>query len=120
TGKRPAAWFSVAIACCALGMVTKEVMVTAPVVAALYLRVFVHGSWREVFSKRWRLVAGLAATWLLLAAFILRLQGRGGSVGWGQGLTTWQYLVLQSEAIVTYLKLSLTPQPLVLDYGSLP
>ena len=40
------------VACCALGMATKEVMVTAPVIVLWYDRVFAARSWRELFGEK--------------------------------------------------------------------
>jgi tetratricopeptide (TPR) repeat protein len=118
TGSRRTLWFVLAVLSCTLGMATKEVMATAPLVVLIYLRVFVFPSWREVFSKRWPLLAGLAASWLLLAALVIPLGGRSGSVGWDLGVSAWDYAATQCRGIVTYLKLSVSPQPLVFDYGS--
>ena len=66
-------WHLGAVASCAAGMATKEVMVTAPVVVLLYDRVFLARSWREVVRQRWGLYAGLAATWLLLPVLMTRV-----------------------------------------------
>src|SRR4051812_22467160 len=66
----PRRWQTLAIGCCALGMGTKEVMVSAPVMVWLYDRTFLRESF--VAAWRWRrgLYLGLFATWLLLAAFV--------------------------------------------------
>ena len=65
--QRRGRWEAAAIAACALGMASKESMVTAPVAVLLYDRVFLFDSFREAVRARGRLYAGLAATWLLLA-----------------------------------------------------
>jgi tetratricopeptide (TPR) repeat protein len=113
----PRRWFMLAIFCCALGMASKEVMVTAPLMVLLYQRVFVFDSWRDVFRVRRGLCAGLISTWLLLAAVIVPLGGRGDSAGLDSGVGPLEYLQTQFVAIVTYLKLVLFPSPLILDYG---
>lgn len=117
TSRRPAAWWTGAFLCCLAGMATKEVMVTAPVVTALYLRAFVFDSWRETIQQRGRLLAALASTWILLIALVLAHGGRGGSVDIDAPLSPIQYATFQLAAIVHYLKLSIWPRPLVLDYG---
>jgi tetratricopeptide (TPR) repeat protein len=66
-GARRAWWSVAAVAACAAGMGCKQDMVVVPVVAALYDRVFLAGSWREVARRRWALYLGLAATWVVLA-----------------------------------------------------
>jgi tetratricopeptide (TPR) repeat protein len=114
----PAKWTIAAVVTCALGMVTKEVMVSAPIFAALYDRAFVAGSWREVWRAHRRLLLALAGTWLVLAAVVVHEGGaRGASAGFGLGVSPWTYLLTQCEAITVYLKLSFWPHPLVLDYG---
>jgi Flp pilus assembly protein TadD len=52
--------------------------------------------------------------WLVLGA---GGGSRGGTCGFGTGITWWRYLFTQSEGIVRYLKLSIWPHPLVVDYG---
>jgi tetratricopeptide (TPR) repeat protein len=113
------AWARCAVASCFLGMATKEVMVSAPLLAALYDRVFVSGSWREVWRRHHRLLLALASSWLLLAWFVIHGGGtRGLSAGFGLGVSGWTYLLTQCDAILLYLKLSFWPHPLVLDYGT--
>jgi tetratricopeptide (TPR) repeat protein len=116
TSPRPRRWHVAAFVACLAGMVTKEVMVTAPLVVLLYLWVFVFGSLRETLVQRWRLLVALASTWLLLAALVLPQGGRGGSVDLGAPLSPARYSAMQLVAIVHYLKLCFSPSPLVLDY----
>jgi protein O-mannosyl-transferase len=112
-------WARWAFVTCLLGMATKEVMVSAPIFAALYDRAFVAGSWREVWARHRKLLLTLASTWLLLAWFVASGGGtRGVSAGFGLGVSPWNYLLKQCEALVLYLKLSFWPHPLVLDYGT--
>lgn len=115
----PARWGRWAFGACLLGMATKEVMISAPLFAALYDRAFVAGSWREVWTRHRKLLLLLASTWWLLAWFVVGEGGaRGQSAGFGLGVPVWSYLLKQCEAIVLYLKLALWPHPLVLDYGT--
>ncbi len=114
-----AKWHWLACSVCALGMATKEVMVSAPLFVALYVRAFASDSWREVWRLHRKLLLTLAGTWLVLAWFVWQEGGaRGVSAGFGLGVSAWSYLLTQCEAIVMYLKLSLWPHPLVLDYGT--
>jgi Flp pilus assembly protein TadD len=110
-------WLTLSIAACLLGMATKEVMVSAPLIVLLYDRTFVAGSFREAWrSRRW-LYLSLAATWLPLI-WLAAGTGwdRGGSAGFVAG-APWEYWLTQFEAITRYLWLSVWPQPLVFDYG---
>lgn len=114
---RPAGWQAVSVVACLFGMASKEVMVSAPLMVLLYDRTFVAGSFRKAVQQRWRLYAGLAATWGLLAALVAAAAGRGGSAGFGSSITWWQYALTQCQAIVLYLRLAYWPNPLVFDYG---
>jgi tetratricopeptide (TPR) repeat protein len=108
-----------AMAACLLGAGTKEVMATAPVLVLLYDRTFAGGTFREAWRRRGWFHAALAlSTWAVVAVLVWRLAGRGGTVGFGHGVTWWQYLLTQAGAIVMYLKLAVWPHPLVLDYGT--
>ena len=121
--RRPGLWYIGAVAACALGMASKAVMVTAPLVVLLYDRVFLSGSVAETWRRRWPLYLGLAATWLVLmtggqAGALLDPSRRGGiTVGLGySGSTPLEYALTQPGVILHYLRLSLWPRPLCLDY----
>jgi tetratricopeptide (TPR) repeat protein len=111
-------WYALSIGACALGMGTKEVMVSAPLVVLLYDRTFLAGNFREAWRRRWPLYAGLASTWLILLLLVLGSHGRGGSAGFGTWVPWWRYGLTQSAAILHYLRLCLWPHPLVFDYGT--
>lgn len=111
-------WRGLAVASCFLGMASKEVMVTAPLLVLLYDRTFLAGSFSEAWRLRRSLHLGLAAAWLLLGVLVASLGGtRGAAAGFGVGVTWWSYALKQCEAIVLYLKLTLWPNPLVVFYG---
>ena len=111
-------WYPLAIASCLLGMGTKEVMVSAPLIVFLYDRTFLAGSFREAWRRRRWVHAGLAATWLVLPLLVLSTNGRGGTAGFGNGVSWWSYALTQLEAIPHYLRLCIWPRPLVFDYGT--
>ncbi|MBK8477524.1 MAG: tetratricopeptide repeat protein [Opitutaceae bacterium] len=116
---RPWGWWGLAWVACTLGMATKEVMASAPLVVFLYDRTFVAGTFREAWTQRkWSHLA-LASTWLVLVGLAVGgiAAGRGGTAGLGAGITWWDYLRTQAEGIVRYLQLSFWPAPLVFDYG---
>jgi protein O-mannosyl-transferase len=118
TADRPGRWLALSIAASFIGMAAKEIMATVPVIVLLYDRAFVAGSVREAWARRKRYYLGLAATWLLLFTLVLLNDSRGGVVGFGLGMSAWDYALTQCGAIIMYLKLSLWPHPLVLDYGA--
>jgi len=109
-------WYVAAIACCAVGMTCKEVMVTVPVMVLLYDRTFYSGSFKSALKKKWPLYIGLASTWIVLAA-LMWLFPRTITVGFSKTVSSFDYLLNQSVFIVNYLKLAFWPNPLVLDYG---
>jgi protein O-mannosyl-transferase len=115
----PRGWLGLSIVSCLLGMGTKEVMVSAPLVVLLYDRTFVAGSLRDAWRERWRYYFALGATWLVLLALVLSTGGnRGGTVGVGVGVPLWAYPLTQFKAIATYLARVVWPHPLVFEYGT--
>ncbi len=111
-------WYACAIAACLLGMASKEVMATAPVMVLLYDRAFLSGSFRRSLTQRWPLYLGLSATWVPLGFLIYSHNDRAGTVGFGLGVAWWAYALTQCQAIVRYLSLAVWPQGLVFDYGT--
>ncbi|MCX6951528.1 MAG: tetratricopeptide repeat protein [Verrucomicrobia bacterium] len=112
------AWYVAAVVACLLGAGTKEVTASAPLLVLLYDRAFVAGTFREAWRQRWRLYAGLALIWPLLAWLVLGTGGRGGTAGFGINVTPWDYSLTQYQAICHYLWLSVWPDPLIFDYGT--
>jgi len=111
-------WTTAAVAFCALGVATKEVAVTLPILVVLYDLVFLDASpqpVRDLWRRRWPLYAGLASTWALSAALVASAP-RAASVGAGLGWSPWLYLQTQAGVIVHYLRLVAVPWPLVFDY----
>jgi len=111
-------WFLLSVLACLLGMATKEVMVSAPLVVLLYDRTFLVGSFRAAWRQRRQVYIGLAGTWLLLAWLVASADNRGGTAGFGTPVTVWNYALTQAGAIIHYLRLALWPHPLVFDYGT--
>jgi len=112
-----ARWIAGGIAACALGMATKESMVTVPVAVVLFDRAFLYPSFGAALRRRWRLYAGLAATWGILAAL-----AAGGPRNLSAGFSAYDadartYLLNQAVMIVRYLRLTIWPRDLVLYYG---
>jgi tetratricopeptide (TPR) repeat protein len=114
--RRPWRWYAISLTACLLGMGSKEVMASAPLMVLLYDWLFVAGSLQEAWTRRWRLYAGLASTWVVLGYLLANVGNRGGTSGFGTELTWWTYALTQCRAIVYYLKLSVWPYPLVFDY----
>jgi tetratricopeptide (TPR) repeat protein len=111
-------WFMVSVVACLLGMATKEVMASAPLMVLLYDRTFVSGSFREAWRRRRSFYLALGGTWILLGYLVATAGGRGGSAGFGVEILWWQYALTQMWAIPHYLWLSVWPHRLVFDYGT--
>ena len=111
---RPCTALCVLASC--LGMASKEVMVSAPVIAITWDRVFLSGSWRAAWAARRALYLGLALSWLILIACVLAAD-RGESVSLGaEAMSPLHSLFTQSGAITHYLGLFFWPQQLSIDY----
>lgn len=112
------AWPVLSVGACALGMASKEVMVSAPLMVLLYDRAFRAGGVAAALRLHKRYYAALASTWVLLAALVVGFGARGGSAGFAAGIPWPAYVLTQIQATVSYLKLALWPRPLVFDYGT--
>ncbi len=118
SGDKSARWYVAAIASCAVGMASKPVMATAPILVLIYDVIFYSGSLRKTLRERAGLYVGLAATWLVLAATLLASGPLRNSAGFNlAGITSWQYFSSQFAVIIHYLKLSVWPTNLCFDYG---
>jgi tetratricopeptide (TPR) repeat protein len=115
---RKAFWYASAIAACLLGMASKELMATAPIMLLLYDRAFLSGAFKKSWLERRPLYVGLSATWILLGLLVLSHRNRAGTVGFGLGVEWWAYALTQCQAIVQYLSLAVWPQALTVDYGT--
>ncbi len=120
---RSGPWLATGVAACFAGMASKEVMVSAPLLALLLDRACFAGSFGTALRRRSSFYVGLALSWGLLAGLVWHSGNRGGSAGLGLAdpsgvtITPWTYLLRQCEAIVHYVRLSVWPDRLVSDYG---
>ena len=113
---RPARWHAVAVAACAVGMGSKESMVSAPLTAIVYDRLFLSSSWRELWRDRRWLYVGLASTWVLLGVFIV-MGPQPKVAGWNlKHLSPLAYLGTQCVVVFHYVRLAFWPHPLILSY----
>ncbi|HXI85544.1 MAG TPA: tetratricopeptide repeat protein, partial [Verrucomicrobiae bacterium] len=117
---RKMVWFGAAIMACTLGMGTKEVMVMTPLLVLAYDSIFVARSWRAALRERRELYAGLAASWLVLASLLLTTNLKAKSGLTVDVLSPWNYFKMQWTVVAHYLRLSVWPQGLVLDYSDWP
>lgn len=110
-------WYVLAIVACMLGISSKEVAITAPVLILVYDRIFLSQSFRETFSRRWQLYTGLAGTWVVFGLLMSTAASVLCSImSTGEGLPSISYALTQCEVVAHYLRLSIWPYPLCMDY----
>jgi len=101
-------WLVAAIATCTLGMRSKPVMVTAPVMVLLYDCLFAGRNLRGILRARWWFYLALAATWYLLLPNVPRFHEQGTGMA-HLDLTMWNYAMTQFGVILRYLSLAVWP-----------
>lgn len=112
----PAAWASGSVLAALAGALTKEVIVTAPVLVLLFDRTFLSGSFAAAWRRHGRVLVALsAASWIPVARLMAGLSHRG--VGFGTPVGPWTYALGETRALVHYVGLVFWPHPLVFDYG---
>lgn len=119
-------WTAGAVLACWLALATKEVAITLPAIVLLYDRTFVAGSFVRAISHRW-FVHGLlwaGAAGLLWAAFgpasspAAQPEATAGFAAKLYPPTT--YALNQCAIVLHYLRLSVWPAGLTLDYAWQP
>lgn len=116
-------WYGVSVIACALGMGTKAVMVTTPIMVMLFDGVLLSRGWLDAWRRRWLFYLGLCATWGLLfvvgvAQGVLATDRPSGMVGFSHPtVTMWHYLFTQPGVLLRYVRLSVLPVGQSLDYG---
>ena len=108
-------WKVLAVLACTLGMGSKELVAVLPPLILLYDRTFVAGDFKAALRRRPKLYAGLAATWLLLAALVIS-GPRDNSVGSLEGVTPLNYLQTQAGVLLWYLRLMVWPSGQTICY----
>lgn len=115
----PAIWGACAILACALGMASKTIMITAPLIALLCDAVFFTGSVVKSLRAWPWLYLGLAAC-LSLPVVLSATEAPVAaepSVGFAlKSVTALDYARSQPGVLLHYLRLALWPSSLVLDY----
>jgi tetratricopeptide (TPR) repeat protein len=106
-----------ALAACVVGMGTKEVMVTAPILALLYDG-WSAASWREALRRRWKAhVAFLLSIGVFAMLFLIAMAQAMEEGGlFEKAISPWKYACTQTEVLLHYLRLSVFPTSLCLSY----
>jgi tetratricopeptide (TPR) repeat protein len=112
------AWSLGAVLLCWLGMGTKEVMVSAPVIAFALDRTCLAGSWAEAWRQRRAMYLGMFASWFLLAFLVASTHSRSGTMGFGVQLSPWRFYRTQAWGLWHYLRLAVWPTGQIFEYGA--
>ena len=119
---RPRVWYGLCVSACTLGMASKEVMASAPLLMMLYDRTFISGSFPEAWRRRWPLYLALTSTWILLGCLMVFTGSFSNALVNARlvGVSRWEYLLTEPGVILHYLRLSVWPHPLSFDYSGWP
>jgi tetratricopeptide (TPR) repeat protein len=111
-------WLIASVAACYAAMISKEAVFALPLLIAAYDRLYVADSWRQVLARR-GYYAALFGSWALLAGLMLCSTGdyNKGGIGNVEQLTPLRYALSQSGVLLHYLRLSILPIGLCIDYG---
>ncbi|MGA2441491.1 MAG: tetratricopeptide repeat protein, partial [Tepidisphaeraceae bacterium] len=112
-------WGILAVIACGLGMTSKEIVVVAPLLAVLYDRTFLAGTFRQAMKARWKVYIGMAGTWMVLIVSLHVGHGEG-LAGFDQGISPIEWMRTELNVIARYLRLAFWPTDLVLDYYDWP
>lgn len=112
-------WGVLAVIACGLGMATKEIGAVLPILAVLYDRAFVAGTFKAAFARHWKIYAGMAATWVFIL-LSLHTGLRGTMVGTHLGVSPLEYFRTELNVIALYFRLAFWPTKLALDYYGWP
>jgi tetratricopeptide (TPR) repeat protein len=112
-------WYAVAVVACVLGMLSKEIVISAPLAVMLYDRAFRLPSWSALWTPgngRGFLYVALSVSCLVaLAPVALGVRGEPPDVH--LAIPWYAYLYTQCWAIAHYLRLVVWPNALSADYG---
>ena len=116
---RPWVWYGASIVFCALGMGTKEVMITAPAVVLLLDFVFSENRIPQILRRRWPVYLGygLCSMWLIWITFFTKIQRPIGTFTMRSvpRPTRLEYFGTQPEVLLQYFYVLLDPSQLCFD-----
>ena len=112
-------WGVIAVVACVLGMGSKEIVAATPVLAVLYDRTFLAGTFARARRLRWKIYAGMVAGFGLIL-FSLHTGFRETMVGFHIGISPMDYARTELNVIAHYVALGLWPVNLCFDYYDWP
>lgn len=127
-GPRRRMWCVLAVVSCALGLLSKEIVATAPIVVALYLWAFADGSRTAALRRNAGLLAALFALWAIpiyllgpWSPYAQRVVFSSASPppteSTEQGSAAFTYALNQCWVLLDYAWHAIWPANLVIDYG---
>lgn len=131
TSARKWPWYVGCVVATYLSALSKEVAVVIPLVLLWYDRALLSSSWKELFANRWPLYVGAMSSWIVFfnltdrpkaefeqsnVVYVTEKTLTDGQVQ-THVVSSWEYLLSQSQALVLYLRLSIFPIGQSLDHG---
>ena len=110
-------WLVFSFLVCLLGMGSKEAMAATPILAAVYDRLFLSASWKQVFRARGGFYLLLLSTLVWPVSRQLAYSPHVPEQGFIP-LAYWRYPLAQAWGLVRMIHLAVWPHPLILDYGT--
>jgi hypothetical protein len=112
-------WLDCSLVSAIVGMGTKEVIVTVPVVVFVYDIIFMTGSPIETLRQRTLFYLAFVGTLGIFAMLWAGTLARSFVAGTPviPPVSSWEYLLTQSQVVVHYLKVALLLEPPCMDYG---
>jgi hypothetical protein len=119
---RKTGWTFVAIAVFCLGLFSKTIMITAPLVGLLLHRAFFSRTWREVFRQQWGVMLVPAAGSVMAVGLLLPgiLKGHANVGFGGDAPPVALHLAAQAKVFWLYAMQCIWPQWLCVDHGLRP
>ena len=111
-------WLILSVLTAYAGMATKEVMISAPVCILAYAWCFQTNSFKSYIIKNRIYFLSLISSILLISILAIKTGNRGGTSGFGIGVSPYNYWMTQPQAICHYIYLSFWPDGLIFDYGT--
>jgi tetratricopeptide (TPR) repeat protein len=108
-------WEGLTALACLGALGSKEIAVSLPLLALLYDRTFLAGTFRGAWRARRPLYLALLLDWALFA-YVQTHPIPRPFAGFGLATPWWRYALNQPAIILHYLRLTIWPHPLVFDY----
>ena len=111
-------WVSLSVLSCGLGMATKATLASAPFLILLFDGIFISGSLKATLRNNKKYYVALFLTFivLLISYGVPRFFHWFTAIAPSYDYSPWVYLENQTWVFWNYLRLSLIPYPLCIDY----